>query len=178
MSYKEIYYDLETTGLNYKKEKIIEIAAFDATNNKTFETLVNPAQIIPDSSIKICNITNEMVKDAPTLKEAMENFISFCDGNCILIAHNNDNFDKLFLQEECKNNNIEFPQWNYVDSLKWARKYRYDLPRHSLQYLREVYHIPPNQSHRALNDVKILYQVFKNMTGDLSIMDVLKLLPV
>ena len=68
------------------------------------------------------------------------------------------------------------PNWIYIDSLKWARKYRTDLPKHTLQNLREVYGIAPNQAHRALDDVMVLSQVFSKMIDDLSMEQVLHLL--
>ncbi len=43
-----------------------------------------------------------------------------------------------------------------------------DLPRHSLQFLREVYGIEKNNAHRALDDVVVLYEVFQKMVDDLS----------
>ena len=63
-----------------------------------------------------------------------------------------------------------------MDSLKWARKYRPDLPRHSLQFLREIYKIAENKAHRALDDVIVLHQVFTCMTDDLDIETIIKLL--
>ena len=71
---------------------------------------------------------------------------------------------------------MEMPSWIFVDSLKWARKYRSDLPRHNLQTLREVYGVASNQAHRAMDDVIVLEQIFKSMIGDLSCETVLELL--
>lgn len=176
MAYRPIYYDTETTGLSAEKDRIIEIAAFDPVKNKTFSQLVNPQMPISEESIAICKITNEMVKDAPTFNEVGKMFIEFLGTDFILVAHNNDSFDKLFIDYEFKRANILFPKCYYVDSLKWARKYRPDLPKHSLQYLRQIYNIDENQAHRALNDVIILHQVFEKMTVDLPIETVLKLL--
>ena len=61
------------------------------------------------------------------------------------------------------------PDWKFLDSLKWARRYRPDLPRHTLQFLREIYCIPANNAHRALDDVIVLYKMFEQMIDDLSI---------
>jgi DNA polymerase-3 subunit epsilon len=68
------------------------------------------------------------------------------------------------------------PKWIFIDSLKWSRKYRPDLPKHSLQFLREAYGIGSNQAHRALDDVYVLHQIFSQMTGDLDMKKVLSLL--
>lgn len=176
MAKRAIFYDTETTGLNAQNDRIIEIAAFDPVQNRTFNELVNPKKEIPQESTNICNITNEMVKDADTFDIVGKKFIDFCSDDTILVAHNNDSFDRLFLEAEFKKEGLEIPKWDYIDSLKWARKYRPDLPRHSLQYLREIYDIKENQAHRALNDVIILHKVFEKLVDDLSIEMVYKLL--
>jgi DNA polymerase-3 subunit epsilon len=171
-----IYYDTETTGVKFDKDRIIEIAAFDPTNNRTFCRFVNPGFPIPPEASAIHHITDEMVASSPTFKEVGEAFIEFCGENAVLIAHNNDNFDKNFIESEAKRSNLTLPSWKYVDTLKWARKYRPDLPRHALQILREEYGIPPNQAHRALDDVIVLHSIFTQMIDDLSIEQVLSLL--
>lgn len=176
MALRPIFYDTETTGLDSNKDRIIEIAAFDSTRNKTFCQLINPQMEIPKESIAICNITNEMVSEAPTFDKVAPAFIDFCSGECVLIAHNNDAFDIHFLRNEFERAKILMPKWNFFDTLKWARKYRPDLPRHSLQYLREIYNIPANQAHRALDDVIVLERVFSKMSDDLSLETMIKLL--
>ena len=167
-----IFYDTETTGVRPAKDRVIETAAFAATLNKTFCSFVNPQVPIPAESSAICNITDDMVADAPLFKEVAEQFLEFCQGDVILVAHNNDAFDKIFLQEEFKRSGLTLPEFRYIDSLKWARKYRKDLPRHGLQYLREAYGINANQAHRALDDVMVLAQIFLAMIDDLSVNDI------
>ncbi len=176
MNKRFIFFDTETTGVKSDKDRIIEIAAYDALNEKSFSSLINPECEIPLEATKIHNITNEMVKDAPTFKKVGEDFINFCSEGAILVAHNNDAFDRPFLENEMKRSDLQIPTWDYVDSLKWSRKYRYDLPRHALQFLREVYEIEANQAHRALDDVIVLHKVFVKMIGDLKPNEVLELM--
>jgi DNA polymerase-3 subunit epsilon len=170
------YYDIETTGLNKETDRIIEIAAYDPLNKKSFTSLVNPGIPIPEEATKIHSITNEMVANAPSFKEVSEKFIEFCTTDSVLIAHNNDSFDLHFLKNEFKRINIPLPPWNFIDSLKWARKYRKDLPKHSLQYLREIYEIEKNNAHRALDDVLTLEKVFSKMIDDLNFKTIFELL--
>lgn len=173
---KAIYYDTETTGVKAGKDRIIEIAAYDPELDRSFCSFVNPGCPIPAESTAICNITDEMVKDAPFFKDVAPQFIEFCGDDALLIAHNNDAFDLLFLQAEFGWANIEMPKWRFLDSLKWSRKYRNDLPKHSLQFLREAYGIEANQAHRALDDVIVLHRVFSKMIDDLDLHQVLDLL--
>jgi len=176
MQLQMVYYDIETTGLDCKNDRIIEIAAYNTTKKESFSELVNPQMPIPEESVMLCKITDEMVSKADTFDVIGKKFIEFCSGSVVLIAHNNDSFDKLFLEAEFKRANLVMPNWIFVDSLKWARKYRPDLPKHALQYLRQIYNIQENQAHRALNDVIILNQLFEKMTDSLPIDIILKLL--
>jgi len=169
MSKRAIFFDTETTGTNPHADRIIELAAYDADTGKTFERLINPKIPIPPETMMVHQISDEMVKDAPTFDEVAKEFCQFCQGDIALIAHNADGFDTPFLRAEFKRNGVDFPsEWLFIDSLKWSRRYRKDLPRHSLQFLRQSYGIPANQAHRALNDVMVLYEVFKAMTDDLT----------
>ncbi len=176
MPLRPIYYDTETTGVRAGSDRIIEIAAFDPMLDRTFVCLVNPGIPIPPEATAIHQITDEMVKDAASWEEVGRAFIEFCQTDTVLVAHNNDAFDKLFLEAEYKRCGVQMPSWLFADSLKWARKYRSDLPRHTLQTLREVYGIPANQAHRALDDVIVLKEVFSQMIDDLSMEQVLELL--
>src|ERR1700679_3544921 len=100
MPLRPIYYDTETTGVRNDKDRIIELAAFDPLENRTFCRFANPGCPIPPEATAIHHITNEMVADAPSFKVIAEEFVAFCPEGTILIAHNNDAFDKLFLEQE------------------------------------------------------------------------------
>jgi len=176
MPLKPIYFDTETTGVRFKEDRIIELAAFDPINNRTFNHLINPGIPIPKEATAIHNITDEMVENALSFKEVAERFTAFCDKDTVLIAHNGESFDKPFIETEFKRAGVEWPNYPIIDTLQWSRKYRPDLPKHSLQFLREVFKIEANNAHRALDDVIILHAVFSKMIDDLSYDDVFRLL--
>lgn len=163
-----IFYDTETTGTHIEKDRIVEIAAFHGVTKESFVTYVNPQVTIPEEASKIHGITDAMVASAPAFPEAFAQFHAFCGDEAILVAHNNDNFDFPLLGKECQRHHLTLTPWRTIDSLKWAQKYRPDLPKHNLQYLRQVYGFAENRAHRALDDVMILYHVFSALTGDLS----------
>jgi DNA polymerase III subunit epsilon len=176
MPLRAIYYDTETTGIKSDRDRVIEIAAYDPVNDLRFEKLVKPGIPIPPEATAIHQISDQMVAEAPSFQEMLPEFLQFCAGDVVLIAHNNDAFDIHFLKAEFGRANAAFPDWKFLDTLKWARRYRKDLPRHSLQFLREVYGIPANNAHRALDDVLVLHQVFSYLIDDLSIEDAYQLL--
>lgn len=170
MACRPIFYDTETTGVKADKDRIIEIAAYDPVNNATLECLINPGCPIPPDATAIHHITNEMVASADPFSTVGAKFIEFCSGDVVLIAHNNDGFDLHFIRNEFARHQLTMPSnWKFFDTLKWARRYRTDLPRHTLQFLRETYDIEANNAHRALDDVIVLHQIYMKMTDDLSI---------
>ena len=173
---RPIYYDTETTGVRPGKDRIIELAAYDPVREKTFCSFINPGCPIPAEASAISHITDEMVKDAPPFGDVARDFLIFCEGDVVLIAHNNDSFDKLFMEDEFQRSGTPMPLWPFIDTLKWARKYRSDLPRHGLQFLREVYKIEANNAHRALDDVMVMYQIFTRMIDDLGYPSIISLL--
>lgn len=174
---RPIFYDTETTGTRAGVDRIVEIAAYDAVKDVSFVSFVNPGIPIPPEASAVHNITDAMVADAPDFNQVGEDFANFCEGNVILIAHNNDNFDIHFLREEYKRFGKELPSdWRFFDTLKWARKYRPDLPRHALQFLREIFGFEANNAHRALDDVIMLKNIFYQMVDDLDIETVYELI--
>ncbi len=166
---RPIFYDTETTGINVKNDRIVEIAAYDPVRNTTFEELINPGVPIPEEAASVHGISDAMVADKPPFSDVIQKFIDFCEGEVVLVAHNNDNFDVHIVRNEFERNNRQMPSWKFFDTLKWARRYRRDLPRHTLQFLREMYGFPANNAHRALDDVIILHKVYEAMTDDLGI---------
>lgn len=167
MATRMVFIDLETTGLVEEGGRITEIAAYCPDDNSQFCTLVNPGVPIPDRIIKLCGITNEMVKDQPQFKDVFPNFIDFCRGSgdkeVTLIAHNYDGFDGRILDAECSRQSLSMPKWKTIDSLKIAKQ---NLPKdksHSLESLRKKYGIDVKGSHRALKDTLDLYQIFKKL---------------
>lgn len=164
---RPIFYDTETTGLKADRDRIIEIAAYDPMQERTFHTLINPGTSIPADAQRIHGISDEMVREAPSFAQIIPDWVEFCSGDAVLIAHNGDAFDIRFLYAEFARAGAPAPKWKTIDTLKWSRRYRPDLPRHQLQFLREVYGIPANQAHRALDDVHILAAVFAAMVDDL-----------
>jgi len=166
---RPIFYDTETTGIHCEKDRIVEIAAYDSFQDKTFSTFINPGRAIPKEASQVHGITDDMVKEAPSFADAGQQFIEFCGDDAVLVAHNNFAFDKKFLENEAARYNLSLPKWSFFDTLLWARRYRNDLPKHTLQFLREVYGIEANCAHRALDDTIILHRIFLAMLDDLSI---------
>ena len=96
----EIVLDIETTGLDYKRERIIEFAAIRLENGKEvsrYETLINPQQHIRKSSMQIHGITEEMVENEPLEEDVIDDILDFI-GDYTIVGHNVI-FDFSFLNE-------------------------------------------------------------------------------
>jgi len=96
------FIDLETTGINMSSDRIVEIAIVKILPDGTKQVkrkLINPEMVIPQSSIDVHGITNEMVKDAPTFKQAGNEIKQFLE-NCDLAGYNSNKFDIPLLVEE------------------------------------------------------------------------------
>ncbi|WP_239978359.1 putative quorum-sensing-regulated virulence factor [Candidatus Similichlamydia epinepheli] len=177
MQLNAVFFDIETTGLDLNKDRIVEIAAFCPASGEKFTSLVCPGQQIPSDASAIHGIYDHMVAEAPSFDKIGSDFLKFCsmEGTPVLIAHNGKQFDIPFIENELKRFDLDLPKhWLTVDTLQWARKYRSDLPRHSLQFLRETFGIPNNQAHRAMDDVLTLFEVFSDLVGDLPLEIILK----
>ena len=73
-------FDLETTGISANMDDIIEISAVKVKGGivqDTFSTLVNPGRHIPAQATKVNGITDQMVSEAPLIREAMTEFLRF-----------------------------------------------------------------------------------------------------
>ncbi len=95
-------FDLETTGVNLSTDRIIEIAIIKISpdgSKQIKRKLINPEMPIPPGATEVHGITNEMVKDAPTFKQAANEIKQFIDG-CDLGGYNSNRFDIPILMEE------------------------------------------------------------------------------
>ncbi|MDD7603224.1 MAG: 3'-5' exonuclease, partial [Firmicutes bacterium] len=108
--------DIETTGLDYFYDEIIEISAIkvvDGHFSDTFSQLVRPDEPISDFITKLTGITNDMLADKPSIKDALPLFLDFI-GDSLLVGYN-VNFDINFLYDAAKEYlNVEFDN-DYVD---------------------------------------------------------------
>ena len=89
-SYSYVVVDLETTGLDVKSDRVLNIGAFRIKSGRIhmgdmFNIFVNPERDIPSAAIKVHGIVPDMVKDATTTGEAMDEFLAFL-GHDIMVA--------------------------------------------------------------------------------------------
>jgi DNA polymerase-3 subunit epsilon len=127
-----VVFDLETTGIDVDKDRIVQIAMIrvdPAGGRTTFETLVNPEQPIPPAATNVHGIHDADVRDKPTFRQIrreVEDFLTDAD----LAGFNSVNFDLPLLQAELgrAGSEMDFPGVRHLDAMKiFHRMERRDL---------------------------------------------------
>lgn len=160
-----VVFDLETTGISIRKDKIIEISALKVKSGKVveeFNRLVNPGCSIPFYATQVNNITDEMVENAPTIDEVLPDFLEFVGDN-VLLGQNIQRFDMDIIYRECRDNGFEKPENNFVDTLPLSRACLPQMTNHKLSDLADHFGISTEGAHRALADCYMTYQVYEKM---------------
>ena len=163
-----IIFDIETTGLYPASCGITEIGAVKVKGGEVleeFNTYVDPERPIPAEITKLTGISDETVKGAPKIGEALRSFFDFAGDN-MLVAHNAARFDMLFIKKYAADCRISFSN-AYLDTLAMSRNINKDLKRHSLDTLVDFYKIKDFEHHRASDDSRALAQIFFIMTEQL-----------
>ena len=168
-----VCFDIETTGLKVTREAITEIGAVVLKNGKiteTFQTFVNPGRRLTPEIIGLTGITDAMLADAPSLKEALTAFLQFVNGR-VLAAHNAE-FDISFIRAGCRKVGLEFEP-TYIDSLILAQNLLPELHKYKLDIVAEHLDLPAFNHHRASDDAGMvgymLVPFFEKMRRDLGI---------
>ncbi len=155
--------DLETTGLNPKIDKIIEVGAVKVRAGiitEQFESFVNPGRRLEERIKELTGICDEDLVHAPTAREVIPALIAFI-GEDILVGHR-ILFDYSFVKKEAVNQKLTFEKQG-IDTLKIARKYLPDLESKRLSFLCEYYGIPL-KAHRAVNDAIGTAQLYAKLS--------------
>lgn len=154
--------DLETTGLNPKQDKIIEIGMVKVRSGETIgqmETFVNPGRLLEERITVLTGIEDKQLSDAPDITEVMPEALRFI-GDDILIGHR-VLFDYSFVKKAAVNQRFAFEKKG-IDTLKLARDFLPDLESRSLAFLCEHYGIEHN-AHRALADAKAASDLYQRL---------------
>lgn len=150
--------DVETTGLSPITNELIEVSAIKYAGNKkidTFSTLIKPKVRIPYYITNITGITNDMVEEAPIVKDVMPELIEFI-GDLPIVAHN-ANFDYNFIQNY---SNKSFTNNSVIDTVRIGRKLYPELPNHKLGTIAKHIGITEDGFHRAEFDCECCAKIY------------------
>lgn len=157
-----VVFDFETTGLDVKTARIIEIGAIKYLNKKEigrFSTLVHPGQKLPPETFGITGISDEMLADAPPLQDIFYDFHEFMRG-CVGVAHNAE-FDCNVMLHESARLGMSC-QYHVLCTLKLARALL-QTERKNLDALAAHYNLTFESRHRSIGDILVTAEVLWNI---------------
>lgn len=159
-----VFIDVETTGLSPTKDAIVQVSALRFFGQKAVDGLnsyINPLCSIPRESTAIHGITDDKVKDSPTIDEIKEPFMNLVKG-AILVGHN-VTFDLNFLDHAFQGalDGVE-----YIDTM-WIAKSLLDLPNYKLETVADYAEFHPEGGyHDSLTDCTATAAVFFRLAFD------------
>jgi len=147
-----VAFDLETTGLSSRTDRIIEIGAVILKDGKEvdrFQTFVDPERPLDRKIVELTGITDEMLKGAPKIEEVLPKFLEFV-GDRVLVAHNSD-FDTGFIRAECVRLGYEY-NLTSADTLILSQNLLSHLNKFKLNIVSNALSLPDFTHHRAGDD--------------------------
>lgn len=154
--------DLETTGLGFKTDRIIEFAGIKYRNHQEvdrLQILINPLMPLSPIISNLTGITDDDLINKGDFLSVSKLILEFI-GDCHLIGHNIDKFDMLFLKEEFRRIGISLTNETF-DTLSLSRSVDYPYRIHSLGVACKRYGIVNEREHRALEDVEATYKLLQ-----------------
>jgi len=154
--------DVETTGLDFKRDKIIEIGMVKVRSGETidrFESFVNPGRILEARISELTGIQDRQLEGAPDIGEILPDVMRFIVDD-ILIGHG-ILFDYAFVKRAAVNRRLTFEKEG-IDTLRLAKAFLPDLKSRGLGFLCEYYGIEHN-AHRAFSDAKAASDLYQKL---------------
>lgn len=165
-----VFADTETTGLDFKKERLLEIACIHVdgrkSTGKVLHEYINPEKEVEEAAFRVHGISWESVRDKPLFGEVAEDVIAMLKDR-IFVAHNAP-FDVSFINMEFGRAGFDFrigKDCEVLDTLKLAKEI-YPGQKNSLDVLCTRLSIDRSNRvlHGALLDTELLVQVYIAMT--------------
>jgi len=167
-----VAFDLETTGLYARRDRIIEIGAVRMKNGQEvdrFQTFVDPERPLDKQTVALTGISDDMVRGAPKIEQVLPQFLEFV-GDSVLVAHNAD-FDTTFIQKACQELGVAY-QLTSVDTLTLAQNLLPQLHRFSLDVVAKEFDLADFNHHRAGDDALVCGKIMGKLFGYLESMDI------
>ncbi len=168
LEYPIVAFDTETSGAYPLESEVIEIGAVKWHNGQIidrFQTLVRPSELLTPENTRIHGITNDMVANAPLMKEVILGFCEFVNDS-VLLAHHAP-FDLGFMAPAIEKNGLNFPKNKHFCTSLLSRSLLHTT-NHKLQTLVKELQLIGGDAHRAYDDAYACLQVFLKCIDKLS----------
>lgn len=167
---REIIFDTETTGLDYREDRVIELGCIELLNRfptgRTFHMYINPqGRAIHPDALAIHGIGMDRLEGKPHFGEIAADFLAFIEG-AKLVAHN-AGFDISFINAEFQRHGHAIVEpGRVIDTLALARR-KHPMGPNSLDALCKRYGIDNTRrtKHGALLDSELLAEVYVELAG-------------
>ena len=156
-----VVFDIETTGLNKEKCKIIEIGAVKIRNREIvdrYSTFIDPGEKLSDEIVDLTNITDDMLEGQRPIETVLPEFLDFV-GDDVLVAHN-ASFDTGFVRIKAEELGIEYRKNTILDTLELSRTLLKELKKHKLDVVAKHLGVSLEGHHRAVNDAEATAEIF------------------
>ncbi len=178
-SHRFVVVDLETTGMDHKRDRVVSVGAFRVVNGRiklgeVFDELINPGRRIPVESIHVHAILPDMARTARMAWEVFEDFLVFL-GNDILVAHH-ARFDLFFINRVMREQHGFRLQNLVVDTVLMCRHTLLDPDPYgqrrgakscSLDALTDRYGLDVPERHTAIGDALATSLIFQRLLHDM-----------
>lgn len=168
-----VVFDIETTGLNKEKCKIIEIGAVKIKNREIvdrYSTFIYPEEKLTDEIVNLTNITDEMLEGQRKIDEVLPEFLDFV-GDAVLVAHN-ASFDTGFVRIKADELGLNYRHNTILDTLELSRTLLKDLKKHKLDVVAKRLGVSLEGHHRAVNDAEATAEIFLKLVDMLEENDI------
>lgn len=156
--------DIETTGLNYQNDRIIEIGVVKQTDKlEEYSSTVKYNGILNDTIKKLTGLNERDLSNGKEEREILSDLLNFI-GESIIFGYNIE-FDIKFINEALRRNKYPVLKNKTYDIMKYVKQEKLFLENYKLQTVIKAYELNDKVPHRALDDAKIclklLYKVNK-----------------
>lgn len=155
-----VVFDIETTGFNQSRDRIIEIGAVKLRNNKIIDRMdvfVNPGIPIPFRITQLTSIDDSMVLDAEPIETVLPEFLKWC-GDAVIVAHNAE-FDTGFIRANAKRMGLEYNP-TILDTVGLSRLLLPNLNRYKLDTIAKELKVSLENHHRAVDDAGATAEIY------------------
>lgn len=167
--------DIETTGFSPENNEIVEIAAIKFDNNgikESFCTYVNPERNLPDFIVELIGLSDDTLKNAPTIKMVFPKLMEFCK-DAVIVGHGLE-FEKGFLLKEAKEMKLA---WNntMIDTKAIAMLEVPEFPKYTLEDVVKALEVVFYEEYSCMDCAKMVTDVFLKLQKRLKKKGIVKL---
>lgn len=156
--------DTETTGTK-PSDQILQIGVVDAHGKQLYSQLIRPIgkRKFDEEAVEIHGITFDMVKNAPTIAEVLNDIQKTVNGRTVL-AYNAE-FDRRLLDQSCEKANVPTPQWKWECVMMMYSQFIGEPARKAGEYRLQKLPRKTKDQHDATADSLLTLEVLKTMAS-------------